>query len=92
MSISNFSSVVKTEEAQNLSAIYNTQYIEVSAAEGFSDISIAFQSLLKDSRSSVLQRNLPVRRKIGVNSVSKALGNIFGKNSKMDRKRPSLSI
>lgn len=83
---------MKTEEAQSLSALYNAQFMEVSAADGFLSINAAFQLLLKESRSSTIQRNLPIRRKIGVNSVSKALGNIFGKNSKNDRKRPSLSI
>jgi Ras-related and estrogen-regulated growth inhibitor-like protein len=83
---------VSAEEAQNLCLLYNCQFYEVSAAEGCSGIHLAFHSLLKESRSSILQRSLPIRRKIGVNSVSKALGNIFGKNSKGDRKRPSLSI
>jgi Ras-related and estrogen-regulated growth inhibitor-like protein len=87
-----FNRVVSAEEAQNLCLLYNCQFYEVSAAEGCSGIHLAFHSLLKESRSSILQRSLPIRRKIGVNSVSKALGNIFGKNSKGDRKRPSLSI
>jgi Ras-related and estrogen-regulated growth inhibitor-like protein len=79
-------------EAQNLCLLYNCQFYEISAAESFSGVHLAFQSILKDSRAASLQRSLPIRRKIGVNSVSKALGNIFGKNSKTDRKRPSLSI
>lgn len=86
------SRTVPVEEAQNLCLIYNCQFYEVSAAESYSGVHLAFQSLLKEARSVNIQKSLPIRRKIGVNSVSKALGNIFGKNSKTDRKRPSLSI
>lgn len=87
-----YSRTVAVEEAQNLCLLYNCQFYEVSAAESVSGVHLAFQSLLKEARSASLQRSLPIRRKIGVNSVSKALGNIFGKNNKSDRKRPSLSI
>ena len=83
---------VAVEEAQNLCLLYNCQFYEISVAESFSGVHLAFQSLLKEARAASIQRALPIRRKIGVNSVSKALGNIFGKNSKSDRKRPSLSI
>ncbi|XP_070503961.1 ras-related and estrogen-regulated growth inhibitor-like protein [Chironomus tepperi] len=86
------SRTVSVSEAQEVSLNYNCQFLEVSAAESYSGVQLAFHSLLKETRSSQLHRNLPIRRKLGVNSVSKALGNIFGKNSKADRKRPSLSI
>jgi Ras-related and estrogen-regulated growth inhibitor-like protein len=67
----------------------------VSAAENFAGVSLAFQSLLREARSVQLLRALPIRRKLGVNSVSKVLGNIFGKNNNKTgdrKKRPSLSI
>lgn len=81
------------DEGQELSLKYSCQFYEVSAAENFAGVSLGFQSLLREARSIQLLKALPIRRKLGVNSVSKVLGNIFGKNSKGDRKkRPSLSI
>lgn len=83
------------DEGQELSLQYGCQFYEVSAAENWAGVSLAFQSLLREARSVQILRSLPIRpRKSGVNSVSKVLGNIFGKNnSKNDRKkRPSLSI
>ncbi|KAK5650000.1 hypothetical protein RI129_001029 [Pyrocoelia pectoralis] len=81
------------DDGQELSLQYGCQFYEVSAAENFAGVSLAFQSLLKEAKSVQLLKALPIRRKLGVNSVSKVLGNIFGKNSKGDRKkRPSLSI
>ncbi|CAG9863915.1 unnamed protein product [Phyllotreta striolata] len=81
------------DDGQELSLRYGCQFYEVSAAENFAGVSLAFQSLLREARSVQLLKALPIRRKLGVNSVSKVLGNIFGKNSKGDRKkRPSLSI
>lgn len=58
-------------EAQEVSLNQNCQFLEVSAAESYSGVQLAFHSLLKETRSSQLHRNLPVRRKLGVNSVSK---------------------
>lgn len=82
------------DAGQELSLRYSCQYYEVSAAESFAGVSLAFQSLLREARSVQLLKAMPIRRKLGVNSVSKVLGTIFGKNSsKRDRKkRPSLSI
>lgn len=84
---------VCVDDGHELSLKYCCQFYEVSAAENFAGVSLAFQSLLRESRSIQLIKTLPFRRKLGVNSVSKVLGNIFGKNPKEDRKkRPSLSI
>lgn len=85
---------VCVDAGQELSLRYSCQYYEVSAAESFAGVSLAFQSLLREARSVQLLKAMPIRRKLGVNSVSKVLGTIFGKNSsKRDRKkRPSLSI
>ncbi|KAK4881944.1 hypothetical protein RN001_005263 [Aquatica leii] len=81
------------DDGQELSLQFGCQFYEVSAAENFAGVSLAFQSLLREAKSVQLLKALPIRRKLGVNSVSKVLGNIFGKNSKGDRKkRPSLSI
>lgn len=62
---------VSVSEAQQISLNHNCQFLEVSAAESYSGVQLAFHSLLKETRSSQLHRNLPVRRKLGVNSVSK---------------------
>ncbi|XP_046667636.1 ras-related and estrogen-regulated growth inhibitor-like [Homalodisca vitripennis] len=88
------SRAVCVDAGQELSLRYSCQYYEVSAAESFAGVSLAFQSLLREARSVQLLRAMPIRRKLGVNSVSKVLGTIFGKNNnKRDRKkRPSLSI
>lgn len=85
---------VAVDAGQELSLRFGCQFYEVSAAENFAGVSLAFHSLLRETRAVQLLRGLPIRRKLGVNSVSKVLGTIFGKNSsKRDRKkRPSLSI
>lgn len=86
--------IVAVDAGQELSLRFGCQFYEVSAAENFAGVSLAFHSLLRETRAVQLLRGLPIRRKLGVNSVSKVLGTIFGKNSsKRDRKkRPSLSI
>ncbi|KAL5232662.1 ras-related and estrogen-regulated growth inhibitor-like [Rhopalosiphum maidis] len=88
------SRIVAVDAGQELSLRFGCQFYEVSAAENFAGVSLAFHSLLRETRAVQLLRGLPIRRKLGVNSVSKVLGTIFGKNSsKRDRKkRPSLSI
>ncbi|XP_055908037.1 ras-related and estrogen-regulated growth inhibitor-like isoform X2 [Eupeodes corollae] len=93
---------ISVNDGHELSLKYSCQFYEVSAAESFAGVSLAFQSMLREARSIQLLKALPMRRKLGVNSVSKyfrhsdnvfqVLGNIFGKNSKDKRKRPSLSI
>lgn len=88
------------DDGQELSLQFGCQFYEVSAADSFAGVSLAFQTLLREARSVQMLRALPIRRKLGVNSVSKVLGNIFGKNANgsagktgSDRKkRPSLSI
>ncbi len=108
-----FHRTITVNEGQELSLKFACQFYEVSAAESFAGVSLAFQSFLREARSVQLLRALPIRRKLGVNSVSKVcynhiryfidfdyntisslqvLGNIFGKNTKDRKKRPSLSI
>ncbi|KAK3929129.1 Ras-related and estrogen-regulated growth inhibitor [Frankliniella fusca] len=87
---------VAVDAGQELSLQFGCQFYEVSAAEHWAGSSLAFQSLLREARSLQLLRTLPIRRKLGVNSVSKVLGNIFskasGKRPQDRKKRPSLSI
>lgn len=85
------------DEGQQLSLAHGCQFYEVSAAESPAGAALAFQGLLREARSVQLLRALPIRRKLGVHSVSRVLGTIFGKNSsngtaKDRKKRPSLSI
>ena len=81
------------DEGQQLSLAHGCQFYEVSAAESPAGAALAFQALLREARSVQLLRALPIRRKLGVHSVSRVLGTIFGKNTTKDRKkRPSLSI
>lgn len=86
------------DEGQELSLAYGCQFYEVSAAENFAGVSLAFQTLLREARSVQMLKALPIRRKLGVNSVSKVLGTLFGKNYNKTgqgdkrKKRPSLSI
>ncbi|KAF0293554.1 Ras-related and estrogen-regulated growth inhibitor [Amphibalanus amphitrite] len=83
---------VDTEDGHELSLAYGCPFYEVSAAESATGVALAFHTLLKEARSLQLLKMLPIRRRSGVNSVSKVLGNIFGKNGKYKKKRPSLSI
>lgn len=95
------------DEGQQLSLAHGCQFYEVSAAESPAGAALAFQGLLREARSVQLLRALPIRRKLGVHSVSRVLGTIFGKNNnntngntgngnngngKDRKKRPSLSI
>lgn len=64
---------VGVDAGQELSLHFGCQFYEVSAAEGGAGVALAFQSLLREARSLQLLRALPIRRKIGVNSVSKVL-------------------
>ncbi|XP_063218300.1 ras-related and estrogen-regulated growth inhibitor-like [Bacillus rossius redtenbacheri] len=84
---------VGVDAGHELSLQHGCQFYEVSAAENLAGVSLAFQSLLKEAHSLQLLKTLPISRKLGVNSVSKVLGTIFGKNHrKAGSKRPSLSI
>lgn len=62
---------ISVNDGHELSFRYSCQFYEVSAAENFAGVSLAFQSLLREARSAQLLRALPIRRKLGVNSVSK---------------------
>lgn len=62
---------ITVNEGQELSLKFACQFYEVSAAESFAGVLLAFQSFLREARSVQLLRALPIRRKLGVNSVSK---------------------
>lgn len=64
---------ISVNEGQELSLRFACQFYEVSAAESFAGVSLAFQSFLREARSVQLLRALPIRRKLGVNSVSKVI-------------------
>ena len=66
-----FCRLVSVSEGHELSFRYNSQFYEVSAAENYAGVSLAISALLREARSGQLLRALPIRRKIGVNSVSK---------------------
>lgn len=59
------------DAGQEVSLTFGCQFYEVSAAEHCAGVSLAFQSLVREARAGQLLRALPVRRKLGVNSVSK---------------------
>lgn len=64
---------ISVNDGHELSLRYSCQFYEVSAAECFAGVSLSFQSLLREARSVQLLRALPIRRKLGVNSVSKVI-------------------
>lgn len=68
-----FCRLVSVSEGHELSFRYNSQFYEVSAAENYAGVSLAISALLREARSGQLLRALPIRRKIGVNSVSKVV-------------------
>lgn len=70
------------------------QFYEVSAAENYVGVSLAFQSLMREARAAQQLRTLPVRRKTGP-ALSKMIGMVFGRGGDKGadrKKRPSLSI
>lgn len=87
---------VGVDDGHEMSLQYQCQFYEVSAAENYIGVSLAFQSLIREARALQALRTLPIRRKVGAAmTVSKMIGMVFGKNGKSGRngkKRPSLSI
>lgn len=90
--------VVGLEAGQELAGQHGCQFYEVSAAENYVGVCMAFQSLLREVRSTKLnQKNLPRQRKLSMFAVSKMIGAIIGhgKNTaktNIKKKRPSLSL
>lgn len=82
---------VGVAKGHELALEYGCQFYEVSAAETFMPISIAYQALLRDAKITQQQRSTILRRRrSSLMTVSKKLGSIFGKKeSELEKKRPS---
>ncbi|KOX72847.1 Ras-related and estrogen-regulated growth inhibitor [Melipona quadrifasciata] len=72
---------VCVDEGQQLSLAHGCQFYEVSAAESPAGAALAFQALLREARSVQLLRALPIRRKLGVHSVSRGVVNSFQRSA-----------
>ncbi|XP_076348882.1 ras-related and estrogen-regulated growth inhibitor-like protein [Tachypleus tridentatus] len=87
---------VGVDDGHEMSLQFQCQFYEVSAAENYVGVSLAFQSLIREARAMQALKTLPVRRKVGAAmTVSKMIGMVFGKSGKSlqnGKKRPSLSI
>lgn len=89
---------VKIDDGQEISLFWQCQFYEVSAAESYIGVTLAFQSLIREAGPMQnLKTQQSIRRKTSPSmTVSKMIGLVFGKNgSKTERskkKRPSLSI
>lgn len=88
-----YPSKVSVEDGQEISLQYQCQFNEVSAAESYISISLAFQNLIKQTQP--ILRSVPfARRKTSPSmAVSRMIGLVFGKGYRVTgKKRPSLSI
>ncbi|XP_077529356.1 ras-related and estrogen-regulated growth inhibitor-like protein [Haemaphysalis longicornis] len=84
---------VDVDDGRQLSVSVQCQFYEVSAADSYAGVRIAFQSILREVLATKIIRSLtPVRRHLSVITVSKMLGAVFGKNTKRHKKRPSLTL
>ncbi|XP_053214216.1 ras-related and estrogen-regulated growth inhibitor-like protein [Panonychus citri] len=88
---------VPVDDGQELSLLWQCQFYEVSAAESYIGVSLAFQSLIREAKSSASLKNLPpMRRKTSPAMIGKMIGIVFGKTGskalRNGKKRPSLSI
>ncbi|KAH6924425.1 hypothetical protein HPB50_017343 [Hyalomma asiaticum] len=84
---------VDVDDGRQLSLQIHCQFFEVSAADSYAGVSVAFQSILREVLATKILRSLtPVRRRLTVVAVSKLVGAVFGKNGKRHKKRPSLSL
>lgn len=80
--------VVGVEEGHQTALEYNCQFYEVSAADEFVTISIAFQALLRETK--IIQQHKPLlkRRRSSLVNVSKKIGAMFGKkDNELEKKR-----
>ena len=83
--------VVGVEEGHEVALEFSCQFYEVSAADHFMHINIAYQALLRDTKITQQQRSTILRRRrSSLMTVSKKLGSIFGKKeSDSEKKRLS---
>lgn len=82
---------VGVDEGHEVALEYGCQFYEVSAADAFMSINIAYQALLRDAKITQQQRSTILRRRrSSLLTVSKKLGSIFGKKeTELEKKRPS---
>lgn len=86
---------VGVEEGHQVALEYNCQYYEVSAAENYVTINIAFQALLRDAKMNQQQKSMLKRRRTSLVNVSKKLGAMFsGKKdcAEFDKRRTSMDV
>lgn len=91
---------VPVDDGQETSLKWQCQFYEVSAAESFIGVSLAFQGLIRELRPLLAMKTVaPARRKTSpAMAVSKMIGLVFGKTTGKNqnriggKKRPSLSI
>ncbi|XP_013420139.1 ras-related and estrogen-regulated growth inhibitor-like protein [Lingula anatina] len=81
---------VEVEEGQELSLEYGCRFHEVSAADCYISVHIAFTGLMKEIVTMVQNQKLNSlkRRKSSLYSVSKAIQSMFGKN--LVKRKPSI--
>ncbi|KAK4324095.1 hypothetical protein Pmani_005253 [Petrolisthes manimaculis] len=78
---------VTVEEGQALSLQHGCQFYEVSAAESHVGVTLAFQSLLRETRALHLTATtrsnhlLPRQRRISIVAVSRMIGSLIGRGS-----------
>ena len=85
--------VVGVDKGHQLALEHSCQYYEVSAADDYVTISIAFQALLRETKIIQQNKSLLKRRKSSLVNVSKKLGAMFGKKeSEMDKKKSTCDI
>lgn len=80
--------VIGVDEGHQVALEYNCQYYEVSAADNYMTINIAFQALLRETKIVQQQKSLFKRRRSSLVTVSRKLGAMFGKKeSDFDKTR-----
>lgn len=80
---------ITVEEGQALSLQHGCQFYEVSAAESYIGVTLAFQSLLRETRSLTNARSLPRQRRLSIIGVSKIIGSLIGRGSWDDPPSPT---
>ncbi|XP_062611168.1 ras-related and estrogen-regulated growth inhibitor-like protein [Saccostrea cucullata] len=83
---------VGVEDGHQVAIEYNCQYYEVSAAENYVTINIAFQALLREAKINQQQKSMLKRRRTSLVNVSKKLGAMFSgkKDCDFDKRRTSV--
>ncbi|XP_047480861.1 ras-related and estrogen-regulated growth inhibitor-like [Penaeus chinensis] len=72
---------VSVEDGQALSLQHGCQFYEVSAAESHVGVTLAFQALLRETRSLQIARPTPRQRRLSIVAVSRMIGSLIGRGS-----------